>query len=78
MLADPSNDLYHCLSLCIGSCKYVSYATQGSLQGQCFGGPNCNNGGDNEYAWVSYVKGKLKILSTTPLNVIDYDTHFIY
>ena len=65
-LSDRTTDsVSHCQSLCTGSCKYVSYATTGPKKGDCWGGPNCSNGGDTINKWVSYEKkGKSERQST--------------
>ena len=67
MLADPSNGLNHCQSLCTGSCKYVSYATASELPifGRCWGRQTCSfNECSHTSAskWVTYEKkrGKLR------------------
>ena len=42
-----------CQSLCVGSCRYVSYSQQGD--NVCFGHESCTLDGDNLWNYVTYL-----------------------
>ena len=76
-LADSTNSLTHCQSLCNGDCKFVSYATQGG--NICYGSTSCVNGGDNPWKYVTYMdvtamgsmKYQFPTVSSNDISIID-------